>query len=237
MYVLMVALLLGQGGSDAPDVHVYGARDAYARFTPHIFGKLLAGLELTGLGGQRCQDLELFWSQVQRLALHPGGEVLRVEPEVPELKNLAAHARRTHAPLEVGVDPRNELLHAKRLGYVVVGPGLEAPDLVFFCVLGGDHDDYHLPVFFADLLADPYPGLPGEHHIQEDEVWPDLPRQLQGFGPARRLLHDEPLPDEVVRQSVQDHRVVFDYQDLRRSSYRAHAQSTNLPLLRPPFAV
>src|ERR687894_793235 len=78
-----------QRGPDAPDVHVYGARGAYARMPPHLFGELLPALELAGLRGQGHQELELFEPQGKRLTLHAGGEVLRVEPEVAGLQNPA----------------------------------------------------------------------------------------------------------------------------------------------------
>jgi hypothetical protein len=39
---------------------------------------------------------------------------------------------------------------------------------------------------------------------------------LRASAPLDRLLHAETLPGEVVRQGVQDYRVVLDDQDLRR---------------------
>src|SRR5918995_299861 len=205
-----------QRGPDAPDVDVDRARRAHARVPPHLLGQLLAALELPRPRGERHQQLELLEPQAQGLALHAGGEVLRVEPQVARFEDPAAGPRRAGAAFEVGVDPRDQLLHAERLGDVVVGAGLEAPDLVLLGVLGGDHHDHHLPVLLADLLADPYARLAGEHHVEQDEVRPELAGELEGLGPARRLLHAETLPGEVVRQGVKDHRVVLDDQDLRR---------------------
>src|ERR687893_1904932 len=75
----IVVVARRQRGPDAPDVHVYGARRAYARMPPHLFGELLPALELAGLRGQGHQELELFEPQGKRLTLHAGGEVLRVE--------------------------------------------------------------------------------------------------------------------------------------------------------------
>src|SRR3712207_5044434 len=46
----------------------------------------------------------------------------------PASRILAAPAGR--APLQVGVDAGEELLHAEGLGHVVVGPGLKPADLV-----------------------------------------------------------------------------------------------------------
>src|SRR5215210_5364279 len=221
--ILVVAA--GQRGPDTTDVHVYGARGAYARVPPHLFGQLLPALQLPRPRGQRHQKLKLLEPQVQRLAVYAGGEVLRIQPQVAGLEDLAARSRRGGVALEVGVDPRDELLHAERLGHVVVGACLEALDLVLLGVLGGDHYDHYLLILLADLLADPYTGLAGEHHVEQDEVRPELAGQLQGLGPAHRLVHAESLPREVIRQSVQDHRIVFDDQDLC-CSYRAYAQST-----------
>src|SRR5919112_3645610 len=214
VHVLVVAVR--ERGPDAPDVDVDGARGTHARVPPHLLGKLLAALQLARLRGERHQELELLEPQVQGLALHADGEVFRVEPQVACLEDPAACTRRVGAPFEVGVDPRDQLLHAERLGNVVVGAGLEALDLVLLGVLGGDHHDHHFLVLVADLLADPDAGLAGEHHVEQDEVRPELAGELEGLAPARRLLHAETLPGEVVRQGVKDYRVVLDDQDLHR---------------------
>src|SRR5829696_8411311 len=79
------------------------------------------------------------------------------------------------------------------------GPALEARDFILLAVLGGNHDDHHLLVLFADLLANPHAGLPGEHQIEQDQVRAERAGQLQSLGPAHRLLHAETLTREVVR--------------------------------------
>src|SRR5919199_6360461 len=144
-----------------------------------------------------------------------GSEIFRVDIKIADLENFAPGTRRSRAPLEVGVDAGYELLHTERLGYVVVGPGLEAPDLVHLGVLGGNHDDNYVPILLTDPLADPYPRLPGEHDVEQNKVGPKLAGQLQGLGPVRRLMYAEALAAKVVRQGIEDHHVDLDDQNLR----------------------
>src|SRR5215210_7569321 len=224
---VLVLALPCKRGPDAPHVHVYGARGAHARVAPDLLGQVLPALELAGTGGQRRQQLELLQAQVQGLAPDAGREVLRVQPQVAGFQDLAARPRRGGAALEVRVDPRHQLLHAEGLGHVVVRPGLEALDLVLLGVLGGDHDDHDLPVALPQPLAQPDAGLARKHHVEQDEVGPQPARQLRGLRPVQGLVRAEALPAQVVREGVEDHRVVLDDQDLRRGLY---AQSTPTPV-------
>src|SRR5215204_7471151 len=148
-----------------------------------------------------------------------GRKVLRVELQVPGLDYLSPPARL--AALEVRVYAGDKLLHAEGLGNVVVGSGLEPSDLILFGIFGRDHHDHYALVALADPLAHLYPGLAGEHDVEQDQIRSQLPREPQGVGTASRLADPEAVAREVVGKGTHDHLVVLDYQDLRRTGYQS----------------
>src|SRR5215210_6091597 len=96
---ILVAAFPLQGRSQPPDVHVYGARGAYHRVAPHLFGQILPTLQLARLRGQRCQEFELLEPQRKRLSPHPCGEVLRIESQLTGLDDPATCTPGGRAPL------------------------------------------------------------------------------------------------------------------------------------------
>src|SRR5215208_2140808 len=59
------------------------------------------------------------------------------------------------------------------------------------------------------------------HHVEQDQVWSEFPRQPQGVGAAGRLAHPEAIAGEVVGKGAHDHLIVLDYQDLRCTGYQS----------------
>src|SRR5919112_2021097 len=216
---VLVGGFLLQGGPYPAYVHVNGTGGADAGVPPDLLGEILATPELAGGRGEGGEELELLEAQLERLSTRTNREVLGVELQVSGLDYLAPANRL--AALEVRVDAGDELLHAEGLRHVIVGPGFEPAHLVFLGVLGRDHHDHHALVALADPLAYLYPGLAGKHDVEQDQVWPQLPRQPERVGAAGRLAHPEAIAGEVVGKGTHDYLVVLDYQDLRRTGYQS----------------
>ena len=67
----------------------------------------------------------------------------------------------------------HELARGEGLGDVVVGAELEAEDAVDLVAARGEHDDRDVRGG-AQVLAMSSPDLPGQHHVEDDEVGLDL---------------------------------------------------------------
>ena len=81
-----------------------------------------------------------------------------------------------------GADPREQHLLRKRLGHIVVRPGIESGDDVTLRAPGRQHDDGDggrlriRPQLAADVKA----VKAGKHQVQEDEIRPLLESNLHG---------------------------------------------------------
>ena len=110
------------------------------------------------------------------------------------------------------LDAGLELTHAEGLGHVVVGPGVEAADLVGLAVEGGEHQDGDVGQF-ADALQD-RPAV----HLRESDVEDD---QVGGFveEAAQAVTAVADLDDAMAPafgddpDGVGDLRIILDDQD------------------------
>ena len=81
-------------------------------------------------------------------------------------------------PAQRRPQPGQQLVHAERLGHVVVGAGVERGDLVRLAVAGGEHDDRHLRP--APQPADDLePSMPGSPRSRITSVGVVLGRERQ----------------------------------------------------------
>ena len=95
------------------------------------------------------------------------------EAAVAEDFAVLAGGRGVLAASQQGLDPHHQLLQVEGLGQVVVGAGVEAAHLVFDAAQGGEHQDRDLggALIAAQALAKGEPIHPGQHQVQQDQVW------------------------------------------------------------------
>ena len=80
----------------------------------------------------------------------------------------AGHQRRLAA--QHGLDPRQQFARVERLGQVVVGAQFQALDAAALVALGGEHDDRHLIVLFAQAAAGSEAVLAGKHQVEHNQL-------------------------------------------------------------------
>jgi hypothetical protein len=112
-----------------------------------------------------------------------------------------------------GPDARHQLLQAERLGDVVVTADRQAPHLVLGGVTGGQVHDRDPDAVGAQPAADLEAVEVGHHHVQHDQVGPEIPHRRQRVATRRRRGHIE--ADVLQRHGHQlgDVRLVVDDQD------------------------
>jgi len=123
---------------------------------------------------------------------------------------LAGEARAAQHRLH----PAAELAERERLGDVVVGPELQAQDLVDLLGLGGQHDDRHAaarPQTPADLEAVDL----GQHQVEHDEVDRALVEAVEGLLAVLGADHVIDLSPERKGQQLLDRLLVVDEEDPR----------------------
>ncbi len=110
-----------------------------------------------------------------------------------------------------------------RLGHVIVGPKLQAHDLVQFLALGREHEDGGGELPGAKLLANVVAAHPGQHDVEHDQ-----PGAVPGAGLHRlvaAVAHGnlETVALEHFFQAQQDVRVVFHDEDFGFHFFQVHA--------------
>ena len=123
-----------------------------------------------GLRGQEVEQVELLGGQVDRLAVALDGPAARVDPQLAEAHHVAGQRRGGGlGPPQHGLDARDQLAGAERLGQVVVGAEPEPEDLVALLALGRQHDDRDAALG-AKLAADFQAVDLGQHQVEDHQV-------------------------------------------------------------------
>ena len=137
----------------------------------------------------------------------------RVEPQVAELERTPSdELGGALDPTQQRRDAGDQLPHAERLGEVVVGADAEPGQHVGLLDARGQHDHRHRTVGL-DPPADLEAVVPGEHHVEDDEVGLVLAVRRDRARPVVRPDDVVPLGDEPVGDRLVDHRVVLDDED------------------------
>lgn len=120
--------------------------------------------------GQRPEEAELGGSELELVAVGPGGVVGPVDLDPADADDIAR--RFAPRPAEQRFDPMNQRLDFEGFGDVVVGPHVETDDLVNFFAAGGQHEDADVlgPGVAAKLPADFEAVDDREHQIQNDDI-------------------------------------------------------------------
>jgi hypothetical protein len=155
------------------------------------------------------------WLRARQLAAR------QVDRQIPDLDAVGACRRalccrllagEAHATQE-GLDPRQQLAHAERLGQVVVGPHLQAHHAIHFVGARRQHQDRDVHLL-AQNAAHLKAVQAREHHIEHDEVGLLATGDGEG-GMAVGGGHDRvSLTVEVIGERLDQRRLIFDHQNL-----------------------
>ena len=137
-----------------------------------------------------------------------------------ELEAVGAQHRlglaRVGAP-QRGLQARDELARAERLGHVVVGAGLQRAHLLVLLADRAQHQDRHLRPL-AQRARDVDAVAVGQHEVDDRGRRRAQRGRVQRLLGRRRLEHLEARVAQDDLQRPQDLRLVVDDQDARRRS-------------------
>ena len=123
-----------------------------------------------------------------------------------------------------GAQPGEQLVHAERLGDVVVGAEIERLHLAGFVTATREHDDGNALVAGANGLQQIEPLRVGQAEIENDQVG-RLVEQIERRLAVRRLDDLITLRGEAHAQQLADRWLVIDHQYADRSG--THAAASN----------
>src|SRR2546426_10914023 len=106
------------------------------------------------------QKLELAGRQIDSNSLPCDGSAATVYPDRPEMVYPCLHLRIVRRSSQQRLNPGEQLLHVKRLGYVVIGSGSQSFDFVFGLALGGQHQNGRGETIPADFPSFDEAGWP-----------------------------------------------------------------------------
>jgi hypothetical protein len=163
-----------------------------------VIEQRLAAHDFVGVVDEVAQDAELARRELER---HAGlRRLIRAEVELHFAERvLVAGGDAMHAA-EHGLDAREELHEAERLGHVVVGAELQADDLVDLLPARGQHDHRSPAPVPAQLLADIEAAFLRQHDVEHDQVVISARREPQTFVAVAGHLDGVFLELEAVAQ-------------------------------------
>ncbi len=202
-------------------MHVHRARAAVVIPAPHPLQDQVARQRHPPVADQEGQQVVFLGLEVDRLAVtrHFAPRQINVQVAggqrlvVLRLWFLRRHlfAIQPYAP-QLGLDPRQQLAHAERLGHIVVGTHFEAHYLVDLFRACGEHEDRHVHLL-ADDAADLEPIQAGQHDVEHDQVRRQLARCFQPGHAVHSRVDLVLLPAQIVLQRLQQRRVILNHQD------------------------
>lgn len=113
-----------------------------------------------------------------------------------------------------GANARDEFADAERLGYVVIGAGIESSDLVDLLSASGEDDDRDKRIESAEFFADLEAVGVGEHQIEQDGFGFFLLGELDAAVASACGDDGKPFELERIREAEDDVWFVFDDEDL-----------------------
>ena len=122
--------------------------------------------------------------------------------------------RRANAP-QHRMDAGQQFRIGKRLGQIIVRPGVEPPDPVALFAARGQHDHRQVAGrgFASDLSADFNTRQAGQHPVEQDQIDMLFLKLQQGLVTVRRLVHLEAFLFEIVAYQGDKIGLVLDNQN------------------------
>ena len=196
---------------------------------PDVVEDLRPGQDPPRVGHQVAEQPVLGVGQLDRRTVAEDLAGVVVELEVAEAEDALAAARVAEAPQD-RADAGEQLLDREGLGDVVVAAEGEAADLVLGRVAGGEEEDRGLVGALAHPPGDLEAVEVGQHHVEQDEVGPELADRAERRLPVGRRLDLVVVEAQGDREDIGDVRLVVDDEDLAdrgvvRGAVHAHIVS------------
>ena len=168
------------------------------------------GIDLAGIFHQELENFIFDGGQADLISVHRHGLRPVVQNDAADGDGAAVlHGLGTQPviPAQVAPDPGQDLHGHEGLGDVVIGPHIQAQDLVLGLGFGGEQQNGHI-----GKLPDPGGGGDavhiGHHHIQQHQM--DVPAfdDFQSLGSVLRLKKAIPLRGQVNFQCIDNFRLI-----------------------------
>ena len=159
------------------------------------------------------QDLVLLGRQLDLLLADADFAAAEVDAQVADLDAALIGCLRRGGAARDGANARQQLAMAERLGHVVVGAEVEAPDAVGLFAARGQQDDRHGSAL-AQLAADVEAAQTGQHHVEHHQVGHRALGERQRLLAAVRQGGSVALLAQRVADDVGDVAVVVDDEDV-----------------------
>ena len=152
-------------------------------------------------GNELGEDLIFRYRQQQDFSIPAGLQSGRVQ------RDAAAADFRLISP-QLRPDAAQKLLHPKRLGHIVVAPGIQTPDHIQFFILCREKHHRCLHPFTAPCLAQVHAVPIRQTHIQQHQI-DFLPQGVAGREDIGRFDNGIPFPQQQLFQGFPQGGIVF----------------------------
>jgi hypothetical protein len=196
-------------------VRIDGPSRAAGAPVPDTVEQLLAGERALRAAGERGEQLELRRRQPDLFGAAEQPARVQVDRELADRHSgRRCRLSRARGAAQDGVDAGDELARTEGLGHVVVGTDPQADEDIGLGVARGEEENRDGMVGL-DPAARVDPVEPGEHPVEDHQVWPEPPAELHAVGAAGGELDAEAFGAQSRRNGLRDPRLVLDDRDGR----------------------
>src|SRR5215831_2008230 len=192
------------------DVSIYSAGGRKGVVAPDFFEQSIAAESLARMAKEVLQKIELLGGKLHGL---PGAGHLTSAQVDLDLAKRVTFLGNAVGTAEDSLDTGQQLADGERLGNIIVGTELQADNLVHFLTARRQHNHWHRRALGLKLLAHVQPTHFGHHHVENHEVGRVVKRASQALGSVARGEHFVAFVLEVVAQTSNHVRLVFDNKD------------------------
>lgn len=191
------------------DENIHTASQEIVVLAPNVEQYLLSFENAVGMFAKEFQEIGFFLREIKDFRADSKLEVRVGEIELTDGEGHVFFGMHLPGPAEEHLHAHQELLDTERFGDIIIGPALEALELIFFHGPGGQEENGDHIALLADLFGDGESIFVGHHDVEQayrELVLVEFVDRGLAIGAEHYLITGV---DQIILDDISQGKVVF----------------------------